>query len=832
MSNMYFKSLLFYTGDMVELAVVKYISPSGTKVYGAPDVTATAPSGSNIQVSHSTATLRAGGFVSTPQAAQQQQQSIQEPPIVQIGQRIIGEAARRQELMTGQSLIKMPSASISAYTPPSFFSSPVQRTQYEYYRAQERLITANSPAAAVASFGLGAARGAAGVLQYGIPFYGPAKFVGDIGSFGYNIAKSAFTEDRSYGYGIGERLRYNPAELLGELAGATAVAGYAVEYGLSKSPALVRETTSFRYYSPAGKPTKSTVTTYGVEYKGFSKPLLSVTRGEVMLEAPGKVSAPRNVLQLGMRGYPSVTFERLISTIPAPMTASQTKVLSNLFQTTKAERTRISAFQQQIRLQQYEPGGAVSRAIFDVEGIKDVSKASRIVEAETAAAEGVFFGSGTTKQLPKGYQWKPGDIDVIFPTKGEKFLQQEYIPRTVKRLQAIGEQVEISPRNPQIIQFRSGEKFLEAKAGIEPTAFSGEEIASAGGLGFKFPDLHTGAIGKTVPFGKAKAITAGEQMTRKTVASSFFRGEDLGPETPKEFSQGGIFPKGRRTKDIAGMIVSGLGISELQKASLNPVTRLKGAIAQANVGRILSTYTQAQQQWIAKTISEKVTGFDTTIILKPSKISMRSLFAPPRSDQISILTQQPEVPMAIRTKSSQGLSTPSEVVSPRLSPIAAYRPAFSPRISPGTSSASPKITSPRQAISPRLSSPISPRISPGMRSPAPSPRMQPSSPRMQPSSPRMPFPASPLSPLSPRISPRMSASPRSPAMPTFTPPPLPSALKRLKSRSRPMISTTQIPRVKPRATYTPTVSAAFSRIFSSKRYPKRPSQSGIEQRPL
>lgn len=42
--------------------VLKYISPSGKKVYGDPGTTAIAPAGSNINVPHSTETLRAGGF--------------------------------------------------------------------------------------------------------------------------------------------------------------------------------------------------------------------------------------------------------------------------------------------------------------------------------------------------------------------------------------------------------------------------------------------------------------------------------------------------------------------------------------------------------------------------------------------------------------------------------------------------------------------------------------------------------------------------------------------------------------------------------------------------
>ena len=121
-----------------------------------------------------------------------------------------------------------------------------------------------------------------------------------------------------------------------------------------------------------------------------------------------------------------------------------------------------------------------------------------------------------------------------------------------------------------------------------PDAY-GSPVANEGGLGFKFFNER---IQKA---GKAKTISTGEQFKRVTVASAFFRPSDLGLETPLSFRKGGIYPLGRRTKDITSYFIFGKGEAEQLKASSNPIKRLRGKALEESQMKVWETFSKEQK---------------------------------------------------------------------------------------------------------------------------------------------------------------------------------------------------------------------------------------------
>ncbi|MDP3765293.1 MAG: hypothetical protein Q8R04_02170, partial [Nanoarchaeota archaeon] len=345
-------------------------------------------------------------------------------------------------------------------------------------------------------------------------------------------------------------------------------------------------------------------------------------------------------LQLGTpRLSKRLQLSELREAIPSPRTATATKSLMNVFDLTVAEKTRIGSTQEVFRILGKDKGLKVKDVFFNIEGLKYPKRTSKTIEKSIAESEGVVFGSATTLQLPEGFRMKPGDIDVIFPkrTEAELMVFTKSLSETLRRK---GEKVRISPDNPLIVEFsKTRAKLLEAKSGIDPSELSGPEAANVGGLGFDFPDLKRGMIAETMPFGEARAIRAGEQMTRKGVASAFFRPAEFG-ETPKSFQVPGIFPTGRRTKDIAGFIVSSKGLTELRRQSFNPFKKLNIPRAKKATEKHFGTFTKEQQAEINRQIAESTGGFKATFSISPRKPATArspyySVFAMPRSFSLS-----------------------------------------------------------------------------------------------------------------------------------------------------------------------------------------------------
>jgi len=209
---------------------------------------------------------------------------------------------------------------------------------------------------------------------------------------------------------------------------------------------------------------------------------------------------------------------------------------------------------------------------------------------------------------------KQGDIDVQFPDKTVAEIKP-IIERTAQQLIAAGENVRISPTGKgTVIEFvpeggvGQGEKFLEAKSGIDQAEAGLADEAPAAYLGIEFPNMKAGQSGETVPFGKTRATKAGEQLQRKgagaTVMSSGLPGE-----TPA-FSEPGVLgtqgnPRG--LKDTAGAVQQAAGIIEIKGTSKNPLQRIKAERGKQDLSKFLESYTPEQQTDILNKL-DTITG--------------------------------------------------------------------------------------------------------------------------------------------------------------------------------------------------------------------------------
>ncbi len=461
--------------------------------------------------------------------------------------------------------------------------------------------------------------------------------------------------------------------------------------------------------------------------------------------------------------------------IPQPMGALGGKTFKKLIDFTPLEEARISKVVESGRILGKDKGLPVKDFVAGVEGLKSPGKATKVVEGFTKGGDGVYFGSLTTKQLPKGYQTlSPGDVDVIFPKLTVEQIRPR-ISKATKELQMIGENVEVSPRGDNIIQFRSGEKFLEAKSGINQEMLGLGDEAPAGYLGLEFPDLKHGRIAKTVPFGEARAITAGEQFLRKGAGATIVSpGKGLG-ETPS-FSQPGLLGKQvnpRGLKDVAGFFQSGKGLVDIRSQSINPFKRSKGTKAGRALDDAFGTYSVEQRADILTKL-EATTGTDFRVPLSPGRTPKSGLGGVPSGS----LVYSPKLLGTTGSKEFFSMETPKKsIVTERVSAFRSGSPRSLGRVSPSFgsigasrvpssffSSPSPRSRSPgrSRSPSPRPSKSMSPFVSPSKS--------------VVPSKSPSPFPSKYISPSpSPSISPRSFFSPRSPYSPSpfITSPPSP-----------------------------------------------------------
>jgi len=213
----------------------------------------------------------------------------------------------------------------------------------------------------------------------------------------------------------------------------------------------------------------------------------------------------------------------LSSPVPTSVSVGTAKAVESSIRLLPEETTRIRSASKVSEQLQLDRGMRVREPVFNVRDIPENQRAafSTTIDKITGEEGGVFFGSGTTQQLPKGHQNVViGDVDVFYPKRTSAEITEKIIPRQVEALQKQGIVVQQSATNKAVIETPVGAKILEAKSGVDPEVM-GEELALAGFSGVKFADIKAGQTPDTVPFGSARAITAGEQTARKGAASSF-----------------------------------------------------------------------------------------------------------------------------------------------------------------------------------------------------------------------------------------------------------------------------------------------------------------------
>lgn len=272
-----------------------------------------------------------------------------------------------------------------------------------------------------------------------------------------------------------------------------------------------------------------------------------------------------------------------------------------------------------LRVLSKEKGLDVERIELNLQQLKRPAEATKVIEKIALEEDLVFFGSATTQQLPLRYRVKVlGDVDLI-KASGTADQAIAITKKLETGLKNIGEDVRISVRAGQqraIVETVRGEKVLEIKTGTEADALlSGSSPAAAGYAGFDFPNLRAGMLGQTVKFGEGKAIYAGEQLLRKAAASGFFRGPTTDIRTPAALREGGMFPTGKRPKDVADYYTQALGVEE-SRVFRDTVT----------VGKIreqfVKGYTAEQRVEISRLIRKRITGEELVpekVIFKPAK---------------------------------------------------------------------------------------------------------------------------------------------------------------------------------------------------------------------
>jgi hypothetical protein len=533
----------------------------------------------------------------------------------------------------------------------------------------------------------------------------------------------------------------NPPERLAKNVGVM-LELYGLGKGIKQIPVKIR-TTNIELNT--GKNARSI--TLGLEKGSRAKPLISLTSEGLKLGTP--------------KFKEQIPIENIKNVFP-PETALGGKVMYPQLNLKPEETTRIMEFIKSARELGKEKGLNPDKVYFNIEGLKNKAAAGKSIMQLSSEQGGVIFGSITTQRLPIGFKnIVSGDVDLIFP----KSTVEELIPIISKKaaqLKGLGEDVQISKTNPLIIEFKqTGGKLIEAKSGINQELLTPNDIAPAAFLGFKFPNLKGGEIGKTVKFAEGKSITAGEQYLRKVAGSLIFSTGKTG-ETAS-FSEIGILGKQgnpRGLKDVAGMFQTGSGLIELKSQSWNPFKRASAKRAFGSMEKSFKSYTPEQQLDILTKI-EEITG--SKIINLKGASAGKSYFSIGKGE------------IGSTGFSSKVLFSPSprnSVASPSMFKSPSLSPSLSPRISPSPSPRSPSPTSPSPSPvskSPSYSikspSPISPSPnSPSPRSPSPT------SPSPSPVSKSPSYSIKSPSPISPSPN---SPSPRSPSPSPISPSPSP-----------------------------------------------------------
>jgi len=540
-----------------------------------------------------------------------------------------------------------------------------------------------------------------------------------------------------------------------------------------------------------------TIRTAGIESGGRGQPVVTVVTR--------KYQTGRSLERISLAGRKArrpLELTQLKEAVPAPRTAVGTKALVSELKLSPLERVRIKSVIQTIRPLRKSKGLPVKEPIFRVKEFRRPRAVSRTVEQFTAERKGVFFGTTTAQQLPKGFRPRPGDIDIVFPSQTKVQLAGD-VKVLAKSLKGLGEKVRVSAKNPLVIETTSGTKVIEFKT--PGNLVSGESPAPVGALGFDFPNLRGGLVKTTVKFGKARAITAGEQLTRKGAAVTFIR--PAARNAPVGFRGAGVFPKAARTKDIPTFIIQARGVIESRKVGvLSPLRAPGSARAAKSLDRFVRTFNLQQRLGIQR----EITGLGATDVKVPLSPS-------PTIGQVAdVFRPVPNVPSRFF---SPGVEDPLFVRQPRVrSPTLPRRQRSSP---------SPRILA---SPSPRILASPSPRIrSPSIfDSPSPSPGLSPSPRILASPSPRIRSPSifdspSPSPGLSPSISPSPFGfpKPRTPKIPRFR---FPKVSRVLRQPRRPM--------QRREFKFTPSIvgRVEFLETGKKKKKPKIGSLTGLEVR--
>ena len=656
---------------------------------------------------------------------------------------------------------------------------------------------------------------AAGIVTgYIDPILNPIEFV----KGAYQTTKGLLTDTYKTVDQIKTQFTLNPEGATGEIIGQVALFK-TVAVAIKKLPVKF-EVESYTFTTEGGG--KVTVKTGGVKIREKGYPLGSKTTVDpAITNVEGGVVSTKVIENLPFKTDPytaysvikpnvytystrtgalnqPVAFGELGGSQTQPVTATGGEVIrGGLIDYSPAEITRVES---NVRLSYHlgtEKGQPVKEFIVNIEGVKDPTATTKAVEA-FVGEEGVIYGSLVSKELPgettgpyslsylkdvrtggnvKVSQFqnvKQGDVDIIFPDLTVAEIKPR-VAELTKQLQTQGENVEVSPTGKgTIIQFKDtapgvDNKFLEVKSGIDQAEAGLADEAPAAYLGIEFPDFHKGQVAKTVPFGKTRAITAGEQLQRKGAGATIMSSGQPG-ETPS-FSEPGVLGKQgnpRGLKDTAGAVQQAAGIIQIKEGSINPLERVKAVRGKRDLANFLESYTPEQQTDILNKL-DTITGSEgSKIKLDPtsskipegestgspgvivSDLGYSSSFnkgpsptTSPTSTTSKISSSLPVSPQPSSIEIRQsllslnpseqskveyyiGFKSPSSPISPHTespSPVTSSYPSSSGSSSPSSGGGSPSPISP-SPVSPTPSpspTPISPSPSPSPVSPSPGP---------------------------------------------------------------------------------------------------------------
>ena len=451
-------------------------------------------------------------------------------------------------------------------------------------------------------------------------------------------------------------------------------------------------------------------------------------------EAPGllKEYQPTKVKEIPKYGFKTylgkveyknpISLENIKGRVQA-RTATGTEVLAkNVLKTTAKERQRIGYTQEIIRLQKKEKGLKVRDVVFDLDLLKNKVESSKAIEKVTKKYGGVFFGTATNLQVPEGFRMKIGDVDVYFPKMTEKRIAKRVIPAYQKALTKAGEDIKISETKLEILT-SSGEKVLEAKPGRGKIT---GDILPEGALGFDVD------YKRTVKFGKARATRAGEQLKRKGMAATYFRGADLTGTAPKEFAGPGVYPRVKRTKDLPGFITQSAGITAKNIKKPGAVKTSKA------LNKYFETFNKEQQNVVKEMIKEG--GADKVDLTNQPKIikekpqikragnieTIKSFI--PKKEKIVIDTRpyapkvelKPIVPVISPKQESQEKKEVSPSIKQPINKVYSISPTIDKSVSIVPSSVGSPISSPKSEVKPYTpSSPTTTYTPASVSSPSP-----------------------------------------------------------------------------------------------------------------